>query len=132
MFVQHLGCREIEVLLRDMYPPLPQRVHAGFRADPLQLRARAAVHFFGNFRQVNPPGEVHTTAVDAKDVGTRFNSVDARTVSDGDQLGYQRGVGGEREGDGGIEGKLTWEEGIRFFGLFDRGGEEQGQGYQAC
>ena len=69
MLIQHLGRRQVEILLRHMHPPLPQGVHAGFGADALQLRAAAAVHLLGDLGQVDAARQVHAARVDAQDVG---------------------------------------------------------------
>ena len=74
MFIQHLRRCEIEILLRDMHPPLSERVHPGFRADTFQLGAGAPIHLLGDLGEVDAAGEVHGAAVDAKDVGTGFNA----------------------------------------------------------
>ena len=74
MLVQHLRRREVEILLRHVHPPFPQRIHACLGADTFQLRAAAAVHFLGDFQQVDPAREVHGPAVDAEDVCAGFDS----------------------------------------------------------
>jgi len=77
MFIQHLRRRQIEVLLRHVHPPLPQRKHPGFGTYAFQLGARAAVHLLGDLEQVDPAGEVHAAGVDAQDVGAGFDAVGA-------------------------------------------------------
>lgn len=74
VLIQHLGRREVEILLRHVYPPLPQGVHARFGADAFQLGAGAAVHLFGDLEQVDAAGEVHAAGVDAEDVGAGFDA----------------------------------------------------------
>lgn len=44
VLVQDLRCREIKVLLCDMYPSLAQCVHARFGTYTLQFCSRAPVH----------------------------------------------------------------------------------------
>lgn len=75
MLVEHLGRRQVEILLRDVHAALAQSVHACFGADSFQLRARTAVHLLGDFGQIDAPRQVHASAVDSKNVCSRFDSV---------------------------------------------------------
>lgn len=74
MFIQHLRSRKIEILLRDMHPPFPQRIHPRLGTDALELCAATAVHFLRDLEEVYPACEVHAAAVDAEDVGAGFDS----------------------------------------------------------
>ena len=74
MLIQHLRRREVEILLRHMYPPFPQCIHACLCTDTFQLRAAAAVHFLGDFQQVDAAREVHGPAMDAEDICAGFDS----------------------------------------------------------
>lgn len=65
VLVENLGSGQVKVLLRNMDPPLSQRVHAGFSAHPLQLGPRATVHLLGNLVQVDPSRQVHRPGMDA-------------------------------------------------------------------
>ena len=56
MFIQHLRSRKIEILLRDMYSPLPQRIHARFRTHTFQLSTTTSIHLFRDLRKINPAG----------------------------------------------------------------------------
>ena len=49
MFIQHLRSRQIEVLLRNMHSPLPQRIHTRLRTYAFQLCSGAAVHLLCDF-----------------------------------------------------------------------------------
>ena len=74
MLIQHLRRRQIEVLLRDMHPPLPQRIHARLRTNPLQLRPTTAIHLLRDLRQIDPAREIHRSRMDPQDIRPRFDS----------------------------------------------------------
>ena len=78
VFVQHLRRCEIEILLRHVYSPFAQGVHARLGAYTFQFRARAAVHLLGDLGEVDPSREVHGAGVDAEDVGAGFDAADVR------------------------------------------------------
>lgn len=59
VLVQNLGGGQVEILLRDMHPPLSQGVHARFCANTLQLCSRATIHLLRYLRQVDATGQVH-------------------------------------------------------------------------
>lgn len=73
MFIQHLRRRQIEILLRHMYPPLPQRIHPRLRAHPLQLRPAASVHLLRDLREIYSSCQVHRAGVDSEDIRARFD-----------------------------------------------------------
>ena len=73
MLIQHLGRRQVEILLRHMHPPLPQRIHPRLRAHPFQLRAAAPVHLFRNLGEVDAAREVHAARVDSQNVRARLD-----------------------------------------------------------
>lgn len=75
MFIEHFSGGEIEILLRDVYSPFPQREHAGLGADALELGARAAIHLLRDLGQVDAAGEVHGPRVDPQDVGSGLDAV---------------------------------------------------------
>lgn len=127
MFIQYLGRREVEILLRHMYSPLSQRVHACFRAYTLELGSAAPVHFLGGFVEVDAPRKVHGAGVDAEDVGAGFDSGEGRGIS---FRGFRPG-GMERGMEGGEE-RLTWVAGIQFSDLYVLGGEGPGLEYRVC
>lgn len=74
VLVQDLGSRQVKVFLRNVHASLSQRVHTGFRADTLQFGAGAAVHFLGDLGQIDSAGEVHGAGMDAKNIGSGFNT----------------------------------------------------------
>lgn len=80
MFVQHLRRRQIEVLLRHVHPPFPERKHPRLGTHTLELGARAAVHLLGGFQEVDAPCQVHAAGVDAEDVGAGFDAVGGWSV----------------------------------------------------
>ncbi len=77
MLVQDLRGGKVEILLCDVHAAFTQCVHACFGAHSFELRARTAVHLLGDFGQVDPPGQIHAAAVDAKNICARFDSAPA-------------------------------------------------------
>lgn len=59
MLIEHLRGRQIKILLRNMYPPLPQRIHARLRTHTLQLRPTTPIHLLPNLRQIDTPRQIH-------------------------------------------------------------------------
>ncbi len=77
MLVQDLRGGKVEILLCDVHAAFTQCVHASFGAHSFQLRARTAVHLLGDFGQIDPPGQVHAAAMDAKNICARLDSASA-------------------------------------------------------
>ena len=73
MLVKHLRRRQVEILLRDMHPPLPQRIHARLRAHALQLRPTAPVHLLCDLRQIDPPRQIHRPRMNPQDIRSRLH-----------------------------------------------------------
>ena len=55
----YLGNRELEVLLRDVLPPLAKRIHAGLRADTPHLSPGTLPHLFRERAQVDTTLQRH-------------------------------------------------------------------------
>lgn len=53
MFIEHLGGGQVEILLRDMDSSLSQSIHSGFGAHTFQFGTGAAIHLFGDFKEVD-------------------------------------------------------------------------------
>ena len=68
MPIQHLGGGEIEILLRDVHPPLPQRIHARLGTHALQLRAGTAIHLLRHLGQIDATGQIHRAGMNAQDI----------------------------------------------------------------
>lgn len=127
MFVQYLGGREVEILLRHVHAAFAQSVHAGFGAHSLQLRAGTAVHLLGDFGQVDSSRQVHAAAMDAENICARFDSVCSRERGGVKLL---LGLGGGLFNCRGIRKGLTLEEEIQSFDLCGLDGGERGRGCQ--
>mmetsp|Transcript_13197 Transcript_13197/g.33484 ORF Transcript_13197/g.33484 Transcript_13197/m.33484 type:complete len:417 (-) Transcript_13197:74-1324(-) len=67
----HLPHRHLQILLRNVHPPLPQRKHPRLRAHRLHLRAARAAHLLRDLCEVDPADEVHLARVDLEDVQPR-------------------------------------------------------------
>src|SRR6266480_4528366 len=75
MLVQDLCRRELKVFLRDVNPPLSERIHAGLGTDPLQLSSAAPIHLLGNLGKIDSSCQVHLPAVYPQNIRA---SLDAR------------------------------------------------------
>lgn len=74
MLVENLGRGELKVLLRNVYAPLAEGVHARLGAHALELSTRAPVHFLGNLCEVDAAGEIHLPAMDAQNISAGLNA----------------------------------------------------------